>query len=274
MSTLSSNPKVFNEEKPLYEKALKNSGHPHTLKYIPPTPNRRTRTRNPIYYNPPFSLNVQTNIGAAFLKLIDKHFPKGNKLNKYFNRSKIKVSYSTMPNMKQQINRHNAKILRSKTEETDERTCNCRNRNDCPLNGHCLQKNVVYQVDVHCNNTTKTYYGLTEQNFKSRWNNHNFSLRNAEHTQKTALSSYVWKCKNNGLNPNIVWSIKAKAYPISSGGRVCDLCLTEKLTILMANPDTMLNKRDEIMEKCKHKRKYVLATVKQPIIENEPPDPT
>ena len=71
-----------------------------------------------------------------------------------------------------------------------------------------------------------------------------------------------------------MWSVKAKAYPISSGGRQCDLCLTEKLTILMANPDTTLNKRDEIMEKCKHKRKYVLATVKQPIIENEPPDPT
>ena len=48
LSTLSSNQKVFNEEKPLYEKALKISGHPHNLKYIPPTPNKRTRTRNPI----------------------------------------------------------------------------------------------------------------------------------------------------------------------------------------------------------------------------------
>ena len=51
LSTLSSNQRVFDEEKPLYEKALKNSGHPHSLKFIPPTPNKRTRTRNPIYYN-------------------------------------------------------------------------------------------------------------------------------------------------------------------------------------------------------------------------------
>ena len=42
----------------------------------------------------------------------------------------------------------------------------------------------------------------------------------------------------------------------------------------MANPDKTLNKRDEIMSKCKHKRKYVLATVKPPKIEHEPPDPT
>ena len=57
---------------------------------------------------------------------------------------------------------------------------------------------------------------------------------------------------------------------MSSGGKQCDLCLMEKLTILMADPKSTLNKRDEIMKKCKHKQKYLLATVKPP----EPPDPT
>ena len=51
-------------------------------------------------------------------------------------------------------------------------------------------------------------------------------------------------------------------------------CLMENLTILMADQSATLNKRDEIMEKCKHKRKFTLGTVKQTLIEQEPPDPT
>ena len=99
-------------------------------------------------------------------------------------------------------------------------------------------------------------------------------LRNADQLHKTSVSSYVWKCKNDHLEPKITWSIKAKAYALSSGGKQCDLCLTEKLTILMADPKSTLNKRDEIMAKCKHKRKYILGTVKPTITEQEPPDPT
>ena len=60
---------------------------------------------------------------------------------------------------------------------------------------------------------------------------------------------------------------------MSSGGKVCDLCITEKLTILMADPNATLHKRDEIMTKCKHKRKYVLGTVKEEPTDQEPPDP-
>ena len=61
---------------------------------------------------------------------------------------------------------------------------------------------------------------------------------------------------------------------MSSGGATCDLCLTEKLTILMADPCSTLNRRDEILEKCKHKRKFTLGTAKQALTEQEPPDPT
>ena len=84
----------------------------------------------------------------------------------------------------------------------------------------------------------------------------------------------VLKFRNDHLEQKITWSIKAKAYALSSGGKQCDLCLTEKLTILMADPKSTLNKRDEIMAKCKHKRKYILGTVKPTITEQEPPDPT
>ena len=41
---------------------------------------------------------VMRNVGYRFLTLVDKHFPKENKLRKIFNRNTIKISYSCMNN--------------------------------------------------------------------------------------------------------------------------------------------------------------------------------
>ena len=48
-------------------------------------------------------MNVETNIGKTFLKLIDKHFPKTNKFHKIFNKNNVKVSYSCLPNIAEMI---------------------------------------------------------------------------------------------------------------------------------------------------------------------------
>ena len=77
------------------------------------------------------------------------------------------------------------------------------------------------------------------------------------------------------MTPHYVdWSIKARGHPFSSGGRACDLCLTEKLVILTADPNTTLNKRDELLETCRHRRKHLLVSLFKPPEEDEPPDTT
>jgi hypothetical protein len=54
---------------------------------------RRNSQRNIIWFYPPFSKSVNTNIGREFLSLIDKHFPLQHKLHKIFNRDTLKISY-------------------------------------------------------------------------------------------------------------------------------------------------------------------------------------
>ena len=54
------------------------------------THERRSRGRN-IWYNPPFSKNVETNIAKHFLHLLDKHFGRNHKYHKIFNRNNIKI---------------------------------------------------------------------------------------------------------------------------------------------------------------------------------------
>ena len=118
ISNLSCNEREFNKTKPLYESARKSSGFNYSMKFEAPVENtRRNRNRKVIWLNPPYSLNVQTNIGKVFLKLVRTNFSRSQELGKIFNLSTIKISYSSMPNVKDIIKLHNSKILNKGRDE-------------------------------------------------------------------------------------------------------------------------------------------------------------
>jgi len=194
--------------------------------------------------------------------------------------------------MKDKIGNHNGKLLRKKDGPPLDRNGNvkdcCQDQLHCPLQpDRCDQNNVIYQADVHAIlNRTNTiqfnsiqplmiYYGSTEREFKKRCSEHKTSFRKIPDSH-TTLSSYVWKLKEKKTPHFVNWSIKAKGHAFSSGGRACDLCLTEKLTILTADQNTMLNKRDELLETCRHRRKHLLVSVfdREVIKILKPPDTT
>ena len=102
------------------------------------------------------------------------------------------------------------------------------------------------------------YYGSTE-NFKTRYYGHNSSFKQRP-AQHTTLSSYIWKLKDRSVPYDVEWSIKARGHTFSSGGRACDLCLTEKVIILTEDQRSMLNKRDELLETCRHRRRHLLVS--------------
>ena len=68
LSSISANEEVFNAAIPSYQEALEKSGYNHQLKYEPVESKGRSknRPRKIIWFNPPYSCNVQTNIGAKF----------------------------------------------------------------------------------------------------------------------------------------------------------------------------------------------------------------
>ena len=59
------------------------------------TINNRNRACNILWFNPPYSQNVKTNIGKTFFKL-KKHFPTDARLSKIINTNTLKLSYSCM----------------------------------------------------------------------------------------------------------------------------------------------------------------------------------
>ena len=115
LSLISSSQEVFEKAVQPYQEALNNSGYSFKLRYDPkqsPPSRSNNRKRRVIYFNPPFSTNVKTKIGKEFFKILDKNFPKDHPLHKIINRNTVKLGYSCMPNLQQNINIHNQKICR------------------------------------------------------------------------------------------------------------------------------------------------------------------
>ena len=273
LSTTSSNNTIFDECKTEFEIALAKSSHNHNLKYNPDAGASKTdkvktaRKRKIIWYNPPYNAEITTNLGKLFLKLIDKHFPENHHLHKILNRKTVKLSYSCMPNMKNIIQNHNNKILKleraAKEQPPNAKTCNCNSQNkpNCPLQGNCLAKCVVYEATINTTGQPAKYIGCTENTFKERFTGHRQTFKDQNKRHSTLLSRYVWE---NHLNPNpeIKWKIINQSKPYQPGNKYCHLCLSEKYHILEGSSNPIyLNKRSEIPSRCPHWRKYTLARV-------------
>ena len=79
---------------------------------------------------------------------------------------------------------------------------------------------------------------------------------------ETELSKYIWKLKEDGKSPSIKWSI-VKRVNSTPNKSFCKLCLMEKLFIIKSLDDNnMLNKRSELISKCRHQNKTLLCNFK------------
>ena len=53
---------------------------------------------------------------------------------------------------------------------------------------------------------------------------------------ETELSKYLWQLNDNKVDFSLKWEIGAFTSPYKCGTCRCDLCLTEKLLIIRADP--------------------------------------
>ena len=119
ISDISSDEKAFSNSTPTYSEAIRKSGFNDKFTYNTKTTDYNTsekkkRKRKVESFNPPFSLNVEINMGKISLKLVKRYFPKENPLCKIFNKNKLKFSYSCMGNVAFVLSAHNRNILHPK----------------------------------------------------------------------------------------------------------------------------------------------------------------
>ena len=291
LSANSSSKAMFDAAKGPYQEALERSGHKHKLVYepveeagaAPKKRRRRGKKSDIIWFNPPWCNSVTTDVGRKFLNLLDACFPPSNPLSRIFNRKKVKVSYSTMPNLSRILAGHNAKVIASKVVKVPKRPwgdCSCprktRDAGECPLGGECLAESIVYGASVKVKVDAevpaaevvpvKTYLGIVEPEWKERKGNHNSDFKYSSKRGATCLSGYIWSLKDKGMVENkdftISWTLVARAKAYSSTTDCCRLCLKEKSLMILQPHLALLNDRDEFFNHCRHKNKLLLSSIK------------
>ena len=276
LSILSSNNHIFDGISVEYEEALIKAGYERDeckLEYVKKDneainlerkkkEERKRRNRNVIWFTPPWNVQVKTNVGREFFKILDESFTEPH-LKRIFNRNTIKLGYSTTRNLNQHIKGHNAKLARG-AETVSNRECNCRNPTECPLLGKCVQHNVLYSAKVIEAGVEDVvlgeYFGCTDH-FKTRYSNHKKSLCHEIYKNETELSRFVWKKREEGIATRIIWSIVRKAPTYKSGSHLCCLCTLEKIMIIEQKKrigNEVLNERIDMGRKCPHKMKAKL----------------
>ena len=104
------------------------------------------------------------------------------------------------------------------------------------------------------------YIGITENEFKTRYNQHTSRFRLSHKSSATSLSEHIWKLKENNTNHTVKWKILEKGQRYTPTTGKCNLCTTEKAYIAYTHPS--LNKRRELYSTCPHKRKHLLSNLK------------
>ena len=199
-------------------------------------------------------MNINMNVGKKFLQLVRKHFPKNHQLHKIFNTNTIKLSYSCTPNMQSIITQHNSQLL-NREEKQQHRSCNCRSKPNCQFSGKCLTPCIVYKAEVIADGEKYAYFRAYEDMFKTRYNNHVKSFKHEKYQNETELSKLIWRLKNDSKPFQLAFSCKC-------GTRRCDLCFSEKISIIRSEPKGLLNKRTELLSKCRHRNKFIIGNLK------------
>ena len=151
----------------------------------------------------------------------------------------------------------------------------------CPLEGQCLSKSIIYKALVesevpaqiskpsgNANNDKNPvkiqqaeYIGQASNTFKERFNNHQLSFKHEKYKLNTGLSKHIWSLKQNKISFKIKWSIITSAPTYHPSLGTCKLCISEKTCILRSDHKFPLNKKSELMNKCRHREKFLLSSI-------------
>ena len=172
------------------------------------------------------------------------------------------MSYCCTQNVASIVKSHNKKLSNRSIKIT--LPCNSWTKHECPVAGKCRAQNIVYKRVASVHGYPNKVYSGTEGDLKQRFYNHWMSFNNEGHSTDATLSKYVWEVKRKfKIIPSLKWYIIKSVPAHSNISKKCQLCLQEKFEILnYPNPNELLNKRSELISKCRHVNKFLLSNYK------------
>ena len=97
--------------------------------------------------------------------------------------------------------------------------------------------------------------------FKERLGNHKKAFNHEKYKADSEISKEIWRIKRKGGEYHVKWK-KVKNYTSYKPERKrCNLCDNEKLEIALHKEENLLNQKNEIISRCRHRFKYKLANI-------------
>ena len=157
--------------------------------------------------------------------------------------------------MKNVINTHN-KIIIKPPKDNIARTCNCTKKHQRPFNDKRLTNTKQVSHQTKKIQKQKFIMALVKQHSSSDMQTiHKQTFNNIKNQTDTELSNEYWNINLASKTSNISWEILGTHKSYNQSSKRCLLCLNEKLAIALHKNDNMLNKRSEVMSKCRHRSK-------------------
>ena len=84
---------------------------------------------------------------------------------------------------------HNKQVLQTRNKNY---RCNCRKKENCPLDNKCLTSNIICEAQItnNTNDEHKKYLGVAATSFKKKYNNHTRDFKHKKYMKCTELSKY------------------------------------------------------------------------------------
>ena len=70
---------------------------------------------------------------------------------------------------------------------------------------------------IETETNSSSYVGMTGNSFKTRYYNHNKSVKNKRYKNETALSMYIWKPTEKEVEHTITWKSWVNLTPANDG---------------------------------------------------------
>ena len=121
-----------------------------------------------------------------------------------------------------------------------------------------MSPNIVYQGKITSfqpHYTEKVYFVFAENSLKD---NPTKSFTHEDYANDTELSKEYREVKRSNFIPKVTWSIVRECPPYNLSKRKCYWCLNEKLENNSYKENNLLNKTQELINKCRHLNKHTL----------------
>ena len=126
-----------------------------------------------------------------------------------------------MRNMTSILKSHNKKIV---AENEKQYQCNCRNRDECPLENKYLTPQIMYETHVITLNTSRNFsVALSDTPFQEHYSNHKRDFTNRHYVKSIELSKYIWNLQESGKEFTIHWENLSHIKGMTKRG-YCSLC--------------------------------------------------